>query len=149
MSRLALCMSATWLVVRAQLCTSDADCLGYCQNAQCWDGSEGDSCARDSDCQSLLTSLVCRGFVGLFGKCQPSLKKEGEICGADSDCLGYCELLTCYDGSNGDACSKNSDCQSELTCHGIPPGASCRPGKKEGQVCGADSDCLGYCEKLV
>ncbi|KAJ9453572.1 putative tenascin-X isoform X1 [Diplonema papillatum] len=88
-------------------CTVDTDCTGYCQVLQCWDGSSGDKCGKDSDCASGLTFYGPQGL----GRCQAGLS-EGGLCGADLDCLGYCEKLRCWDGSTGDSCGSNSDCQS-------------------------------------
>ncbi|KAJ9455855.1 hypothetical protein DIPPA_50783 [Diplonema papillatum] len=112
MARLALCLSATWLAVRAQkpaggFCLKDSDCLGYCHTLKCYDGVEFDPCSTNSDC---LPGLTCAG--ALTPQCEAG-KPEGAVCGANTDCLGYCQLLKCWDGSNGDRCGKDSDCMSK------------------------------------
>ncbi|KAJ9446349.1 hypothetical protein DIPPA_12701 [Diplonema papillatum] len=125
------------------LCAVDADCKGYCHLLQCYDGSNGDSCNSNSDCQ---LGLTCYGEVGL-GKCRAP-KPEGSLCADDSDCKGYCHLLTCFDGSEGDRCGSDSDCQSGLTCYGVAGAGKCRNLKNEGSLCASDSDCKGYCQSL-
>ncbi|KAJ9466463.1 hypothetical protein DIPPA_58720 [Diplonema papillatum] len=113
MSRLAFCLLAMGLLgAHAQkneglACLKDSDCKGYCHKLMCFNGSSGDPCGFDSDCQSGLT---CYG-IRPFSQCTAG-KPEGAVCVSDSDCLGYCEKLRCRDGSSGDLCGSNSDCQS-------------------------------------
>lgn len=92
-------------------CGDDSDCIGYCQNARCWDGSSGDDCGKDNDCKG---SLTCVG-AGFLAKCR-ALKSEGGACGDDDDCIGYCENFKCWDGSHGDQCGSSRDCQGNLKC---------------------------------
>lgn len=97
-----------YLVANVISCAADSNCPDhtYCQSLKCWDGTEGDNCGKDSDCQG---SLVCSG-PGV-NTCKAP-KGEGGSCTSDSDCLGYCQMLRCWDGSKGDKCGKDSDCKS-------------------------------------
>ena len=98
------------------------------------------SCINDDDCPE--------GTDCIAGNCRQKKLSEGSTCYTDSDCEGYCQLLKCYDGSEGDMCAKNSDCQDGLTCFGPRPGGRCKALRDEGAICGADSDCKGYCQFL-
>ncbi|CAB9513691.1 WAP four-disulfide core domain 5 [Seminavis robusta] len=125
-------------------CSRDAVCIGYCNNGLCWDGVDGDSCANDSDCQG---DLNCVGALA-FKTCRDQ-EPEGGGCGTDEECLGYCHNLKCWDGSDGDDCGNDSDCQGSLTCYGVGLSKKCTSKKEEGAQCGADADCIGYCHNLI
>lgn len=128
-----------------EYCEFDRDCKGYCELFQCFDGSSGDPCNKDSDCQS---DLDCNldNFQLVCGEARP--KGEGEYCDEDNDCKGYCELFRCYDGSVGDSCNKDSDCQSGLDCDWENFKLVCKKKKDEGKFCWGDSECQGYCHDL-
>ena len=98
----------------AHSCLRDGDCRdGYCVLTKCWNGTINDRCLRNSQCDD---TLVCRLAGRVKGqRCLRKLQ-EGKFCLRDSECLGYCQNLRCWDGTDGDICSKNSDCQGGLTC---------------------------------
>ena len=124
-------------------CDDDEYCLGNMYLAHCYDGSDGDMCKTDDQCQG---DMVCYGVSGsIFAYCR-NKRGEGDECGSDKICSGYCHNLQCRDGSEGDPCGKESDCQDGLTCIGTAGLAKCRKQKNEGEWCGHDDDCKGYCQ---
>ena len=97
------------------------------------------TCLSDLHCPD---PMICRLTECTFSKA------AGEYCDQDGDCQGYCEMLRCWDGKEGDRCGKNSDCDGDLTCFGAAGSARCARQKGEGAQCGSDADCLGYCQFL-
>ena len=135
---------------RLDACWEDSECPDgmYCEEFTCYHGVLGDPCKHNSDCghHNGLGDLSCQGAIDKI--CQP-LGEEGDGCTEDADCEGYCQGLKCWDGSEGDDCRQESDCQGDdLTCIGTPPFAKCRRQKNEGEWCGHNDDCKGYCQFL-
>lgn len=131
----------------------------------------GEKCREDSECATGLTCFPKLDVIGtkLNSYCGKA-KKAGEKCQKDSDCMGYCQLLRCRSGVEGDLCKFDRDCQGDLSCIGlgkreiemkaieskqfdinhlhikrhllqIAGTAKCRKRRGAGEWCTADSDC--------
>jgi hypothetical protein len=154
-------------------CVHDADCHapGICDDDHCFmKGGAGSVCLGDDQCQAGTRCVMgtCRepGVEGAictsFAHCVPPLSCDEGICGPclvqqasdectapcceDADCKGglYCIVGKCRPvGGDGDICSLNMDCHSELCeaskCVGGGPPAKCP--KKMGEGCEASDDC--------
>lgn len=111
----------------------------------------GEKCEKDVECAE---GLVCFPKLDVIGTPNNSFcgkpKKAGDKCQKDSDCMGYCQLLRCRSGVEGDLCKHNSDCQGDLRCIGTAGLAKCRNKRGAGDWCTADSDCDDnlYCQLL-
>ncbi len=106
-------------------CTSDSVCKsGICNTVENFcitgDGSDSLPCVNSSDCIS--------GFKCVSSSCTP--KAEGDSCDGDTDCYGgdsplmYCSFEwanECFDGSPGDECTADYQCQG--------PGRGCTDDK--------------------
>jgi hypothetical protein len=145
-------------------------CSGACDRdtIKCQAGGSGgsvlgDTCRRDSDCESGRCQRIpfhdsyC---VRPAGQCRP----RGEICdpyGASECCSGVCDrdTIKCKAGGSGgatlgDTCQRDRDCESGR-CQRIPfngsycvrPAGQCRP---RGEICdpyGANECCSGACDR--
>ena len=98
--------------------------------------------------ECLSDSMCPEGTDCKVGTCRRLGLPEGSPCVTDADCDGHCQLLKCWDGSEGDRCREDSDCEGDLTCYGLNPNRRCKQQKGEGGVCGSDADCKGYCQFL-
>jgi len=115
---------------------------------QAFDDSQVDWLAAHVPIACLADSMCPAGTHCAFGVCTVNGLPEGSPCVTDTDREGYCQLLQCWDGSPGDKCSHDSDCQGDLTCFGADPAGTCQYNKPEGALCGSDADCQGYCQFL-
>jgi hypothetical protein len=126
-------------------CDSDAQCQGgICQDHACQDGSPGDDCfaTGDSACDGSY-DIMCRNGTCAFAG------DEGEYCDDDADCnqylAPYCVAGECETGNEDSRCFNDGDCRSwsPFCVAGI-----CWNGSP-GDLCEYDSDCLsGECDSF-
>ena len=133
-------------------CDMNNDCAPglYCASwwdgdDKCHDGSDGDICQEDQNCQ---VNLVCNDY---FEKCKPA-GLEGDYCYYNNDCTDgfYCANFylgddKCHDGDDGDPCNVDAVCQWGLVCNDYFE--NCKPIGLEGDFCSYNNDCTDgmYC----
>lgn len=88
------------------LCDGEEDCIEtlVCRDNDRCGGALGDGCATEWDCGP--DALICTGW----GRCDNGT--DGALCRAAADCNAglYCESNRCFDGSQDDLCSEETQC---------------------------------------
>lgn len=116
-------------------CDSLDDCAGpdVCTGGVCGaPANEGEACTEDARCAS---GLVCRGGACVLEPATCLVRSGGGECGAGSFCgmlpPDYCAARR----AEGQACSLDEECRTDLTCVGDATGATCVPVPTIGQRC--------------
>ena len=114
----AICLSGfeLWPCTEDNDCQPDFSCVEKGEGL-CYDGSIADPCSDHDDCG---TDLFCATALP-NPICIPT-GDEGVACLVDEECNSghYCfpPLLTCYDGSNGDPCTSDQQCEEDFCDEG-------------------------------
>jgi hypothetical protein len=118
-------------------CTKDSHCptdFSCVLGTKCQDGSEGDLCESNAQCQD---PLVC---VAVDDKCHSG--QAGDPCITDHDCMPdlFCveSQHTCAAGGVDDPCDSDSDCGVGSLC--IASVQLCHTGSK-GEPCDSQAQC--------
>jgi len=107
-------------------CDYDKQCKHgyYCLHWKCWNGHEGNPCEKDSQCVTGNKGQgECKHHYCTYKHSNPSKPSsggggdkggEGDSCDSADDCKKdyYCHKHVCYNGDEGDPCSRNRDCHS-------------------------------------
>lgn len=118
-------------------CAQTAGCEGRCLLGAAGAGADGETCAEDTDCESLFCASLlgemrclssCRGGEGMCF--------DGEDCAAPADSCGVCADENTFNepAGLGEACDDDVGCASVM-CHADLDDSYCTA------TCATDSDC--------
>ena len=135
--------------VEPDACAGDNECPDglYCasNDGKCRDGSHGDPCDLEADCDVLTDT--CKGDTPVC-----ATRIAGDECSeSDDECPGamYCTEELCWDGSTGDPCRTTDDCKETWdVCDQTT--SDCR-NRDEADACDGNTQCPDgwYCPTSV